>query len=90
MEPEWNRQNLKALKKINVLLIKYWGIGAEKKISETEILFFFQKISQVFKFFHVKTVPVNFVVDTVESYYCNYYEIYWNSLYFFFVGEYEF
>ena len=47
MEPEWN----KALKKFNVLLIKYWGIGAEKKISKTEILFFFQNFSQVFKFF---------------------------------------
>ena len=29
----------------------------------------------------IKTVPVNFVVDTVLYYYCVYYEIYWNSLY---------
>ena len=29
----------------------------------------------------LKTVPVIFVVDTVVSYYCIYYENYWNSLY---------
>ena len=29
----------------------------------------------------IKTVPVNFVVDTVLYYYCVYYEIYRNSLY---------
>jgi hypothetical protein len=29
----------------------------------------------------IKTVPVNFVVVTVVTFYCIYYEIYWNSLY---------
>ena len=33
-------------------------------------------------FKELKTVPVNFVVDTVLYYYCVDYEIYWNSLYF--------
>ena len=31
--------------------------------------------------FEVKTVPVNFVVNTVVIQYCRYYEIYWNCLY---------
>ena len=31
--------------------------------------------------FCLKTVPVNFVVNTVLIKYCVYYEIYWNSLY---------
>ena len=29
----------------------------------------------------LKTVPVNFVVNTIVIQYCVYYEIYWNSLY---------
>ena len=31
----------------------------------------------------IKSVQVNFVVDTVVTYYCIYYEIYLNSLYLF-------
>ena len=30
---------------------------------------------------HVKTVPVNFVVNTVLIQHCVYYKIFWNSLY---------
>ena len=30
----------------------------------------------------IKTVPVNFVVNTILCWYCVYYEIYWNSLYY--------
>ena len=41
------------------------------------------KIKQFYEpeFNKVKTVPVNFVVVTVLTYYSIYYEIYWNSLY---------
>ena len=52
-------------------------------------VFFLVTIWRLLDFTILKTVPVIFVVDPVVSYYCIYYENYWNSLYLEFCSHYR-